>query len=105
MGDAGAAELEDGLFLGPVFGEGADGIVALLDDAAFLLVHGVTQQAVADLTVAFDVDANGLVGNGYGDAVFAVADVEMDLWMVGKERLAVFVIGEAERMGEASLLQ
>ena len=95
-----STKLEDGFFLSPVLGESPDGIVALRDDAPLLVVHGITDQAVVGFVVRFNVDTDRFIAYGYENAVFAVAEVEMDFGIVFQERLAVFVFREDERVGE-----
>ena len=105
MGDTCASELEDSLLLRPIFGESTDGVVTLMDDAAFLLVHGVADQRLAHLAVTLDVDADRGIGDRHRDAVLAMADVEMYFWIIPQKGFAMFVHLKHKRVGESSLLQ
>lgn len=79
--DARSAQLQDGFLLGPELGERLDRLRRGADPFGFGGVHRLVDKGNVVLSKAFYVDADGGEVDGYGNAVFAVADVEINLWM------------------------
>lgn len=97
-------ELEEGLLARPEPGEGEVG----MGGGEYLLllvgVHGVAEEVGTGGTDALHINANGTGGEGAEDSSAAVAEVEMQVGVLGQIGLAAGMITEGGNILDAILL-
>ena len=100
-----ASELVEALFHGPQAGEGNLWLRRGLDFMQFVIVHHMAGYIGAVMVHCLDVDTDGMVTQGHGHGLVAVAQAEVDVMMSLQQRLAFVSISENGRLVDAVFLE
>ena len=102
VADASSQKLSDGLFLSPQPEERARGFPALQDERLLLVVHGIADKGLRNLSRRLNVDAAGTVAHdaGHGSATMGEREVNGS-WGGGQVWFPVFAIKKGRRFRDA----